>query len=116
MGQAQGRRAAEASVVKPSRMGFSYWVAWSLARLIFATYFHWRVYHPERVPREGPVILAANHASFLDPPLVGSGLPRAINYLARESLFKYPVLGSLLRSWNAVPVDREGGGGAGLKA
>ena len=97
-------------------MGFSYWVAWSLARLIFATYFRWHVHDRDRVPREGPVILAANHASFLDPPLVGSGLPRAINYLARENLFKYPVIGWLLRSWNAVPVDRDGGGGAGLKA
>jgi 1-acyl-sn-glycerol-3-phosphate acyltransferase len=97
-------------------MGFSYWVAWSLVRLIFATYFRWRVYDRDRVPREGPVILAANHASFLDPPLVGAGLPRAINYLARENLFKYPGIGWLLRSWNAVPVDREGGGGAGLKA
>jgi 1-acyl-sn-glycerol-3-phosphate acyltransferase len=97
-------------------MGFSYWVAWSLARLIFATGFRWRVYDRERVPLEGPVILAANHASFLDPPLVGAGLPRAISYLARHNLFKYPGIGWLLRSWNAVPVDRDGGGGAGLKA
>lgn len=97
-------------------MGVSYWVAWSLSRLIFASYFRWRVYNPEAVPLEGPVILAANHASILDPPLVGAGLPRAINYLARDTLFKYPGIGSLLRSWNAVPVDREGGGGAGLKA
>jgi 1-acyl-sn-glycerol-3-phosphate acyltransferase len=97
-------------------MGFSYWVAWSLARLIFATWFRWKVYERERVPLEGPVILAANHASFLDPPLVGAGLPRAISYLARHNLFKYPGIGWLLRSWNAVPVDREGGGGAGLKA
>jgi 1-acyl-sn-glycerol-3-phosphate acyltransferase len=97
-------------------MGVSYWVAWSLARLIFTTYFRWNVYDRHRVPLEGPVILAANHASFLDPPLVGAGLPRAISYLARQSLFKYPGIGWLLRSWNAVPVDREGGGGAGLKA
>jgi len=97
-------------------MGVSYWVAWSLSRLIFSTYFRWRVCNPQAVPLDGPVILAANHASFLDPPLVGSGLPRAINYLARETLFKYPGLGAILRSVNAVPVDREGGGGAGLKA
>lgn len=64
----------------------------------------------------GPVILASNHASFLDPPLVGSGLPRDINYLARESLFRFPVVGAILRSWNAVPVDRDGGGAKGLKA
>ncbi len=41
---------------------------------------------------------------------------RAINYLARESLFRFPGIGALLRSWNAVPVDRDGGGAAGLKA
>ena len=67
-------------------------------------------------PPDGPVILASNHASFLDPPLVGSGLRRPINYLARESLFRFPGIGALLRSWNSVPVDRDGGGAAGLKA
>jgi 1-acyl-sn-glycerol-3-phosphate acyltransferase len=97
-------------------MGVTYWICWTLSRCIYATYFRWNVYHPERVPLTGPVILAANHASFLDPPLVGSGLPRAINYLARDSLFRYPGIGALLRAVNAVPVDREGGGGAGLKA
>ena len=66
--------------------------------------------------RHGGVILASNHASFLDPPLVGSGLQRDINYLARESLFRFPGIGALLRSWNAVPVDRDGGGAKGLKA
>jgi 1-acyl-sn-glycerol-3-phosphate acyltransferase len=68
------------------------------------------------VPQTGAVILAANHASFLDPPLVGAALRRPINYLARESLFRFPGIGRLLRSWNSVPVNREGGGAAGLKA
>lgn len=82
---------------------------------MYATYFRWRVYNPERVPQTGPVILASNHSSFLDPPLVGSGLHRPINYLARESLFRFFGIGALLRSWNAVPVDRDGGGARGLK-
>jgi 1-acyl-sn-glycerol-3-phosphate acyltransferase len=94
----------------------SYFIGWSLFRLIYATYFRWRVYNPENVPSTGPVILASNHASFIDPPLVGSGLNRPVNYLARESLFRFPVIGALLRSWNAVPVDREGGGASGLRA
>jgi len=68
------------------------------------------------VPVQGPVILASNHASFIDPPLVGAALPRAINYLAKESLFRFPVMGAILRSWQCVPVDREGGGAAGLRA
>jgi 1-acyl-sn-glycerol-3-phosphate acyltransferase len=94
----------------------SYFIGWSIFRLIYATYFRWRVYNPEHVPKTGPVILASNHASFIDPPLVGAGLHRPVNYLARESLFRYPGIGALLRSWNAVPVDREGGGAAGLRA
>jgi 1-acyl-sn-glycerol-3-phosphate acyltransferase len=97
-------------------MNFSYRLGWIFFRALFAVYFRWRVFNPERVPQTGGVILAANHASFLDPPLVGSGLHRAINYLARESLFRFPGMGALLRSWNSVSVDIDGGGAAGLKA
>ncbi|MEY4386566.1 MAG: 1-acyl-sn-glycerol-3-phosphate acyltransferase [Verrucomicrobiota bacterium] len=99
----------------PPGMNPSYFVGWTLFRLMYATYFRWRVFHPERVPLEGPVILASNHLSFLDPPLVGSGVNRGINYMARKTLFRYPGIGALLRSWNAVPVDRDGGSAAGLK-
>lgn len=93
-----------------------YYIGWSFYRCLFATYFRWRVIHPERVPLTGPVILASNHASFLDPPLVGSGVKRDINYMARKSLFRYPGVGAILRAVQAVPVDRDGGGAAGLKA
>ena len=96
-------------------MNLSYLIGWTCFRIMYATYFRWRVYGAEHVPLSGGVILASNHASFLDPPLVGSGLKRDINYLARESLFRYPGIGALLRSWNSVPVDRDGGGARGLK-
>ncbi|HEX4350883.1 MAG TPA: lysophospholipid acyltransferase family protein [Verrucomicrobiae bacterium] len=97
-------------------MNLSYRIGWTVFRAMYATYFRWRVFNPENVPLQGGVILASNHSSFLDPPLVGSGLRRDINYLARESLFRFPGIGALLRSWNAVPVDRDGGGARGLKA
>lgn len=97
-------------------MNLSYRIGWTLFRAMYATYFRWRVFGAEHVPSKGGVILASNHASFLDPPLVGSALDRDINYLARESLFRFPGIGALLRSWNAVPVDRDGGGAKGLKS
>jgi 1-acyl-sn-glycerol-3-phosphate acyltransferase len=97
-------------------MKASYFVGWSLFRAIFTVCFRWSIFNPERVPLTGGVILASNHASFLDPPMVGSALPRDINYLARESLFRFPIVGAVLRSWNSVPVDRDGGGAAGLRA
>jgi 1-acyl-sn-glycerol-3-phosphate acyltransferase len=96
-------------------MNLSYRIGWTFFRAMYATYFRWRVFGAENVPLQGGVILASNHSSFLDPPLVGSGLKRGINYLARESLFRYPGIGALLRSWSAVPVDRDGGGAKGLK-
>jgi len=97
-------------------MNFSYRLGWLFFRSLYTVYFRWRVFNAERVPVTGGVILAANHASFIDPPLVGSALYRPINYMARETLFRYPGVGALLRSWNAVPVNRDGGGAAGLKA
>jgi 1-acyl-sn-glycerol-3-phosphate acyltransferase len=96
-------------------VNLSYRLGWLFFRLLFATYFRWRFYHADRAPESGPLILASNHASFIDPPLVGACLRRPINYLARESLFRIPVVGTLLRSWRVVPVDRDGGGAAGLK-
>jgi 1-acyl-sn-glycerol-3-phosphate acyltransferase len=97
-------------------MNLPYFIGWCAYRTMFQVYFRWRVYNAERVPLNGPVILASNHASYLDPPLVGAGLKRAINYLARENLFRFPVMGWVLRRWQVVPVDRDGGGAAGLRA
>ncbi len=95
------------------RVGFA--PVWHFFRCVFAVGFRWRIYNAGRVPRNGPFILASNHASLLDPPVVGSACPREISYLARESLFRFPVVGGVLKWCRAIPVDREGGGAAGLK-
>jgi 1-acyl-sn-glycerol-3-phosphate acyltransferase len=97
-------------------MNVWYFLGWCGFRALFKVYFRWRVYDADQVPPEGGVILASNHASFLDPPLIGAGLRRSIHYLARENLFRFPVLGWVLHQWQTVPVDRDGGGAAGLRA
>ena len=97
-------------------MNASYFAAWCAFRTLYKFYFGWRVYGAERVPAEGPVVLAANHASFIDPPLIGAALGRQINFLARDTLFNNAILGAVLRSWEVVPVDRDGAGASGLKA
>jgi len=97
-------------------MNLSYTIGWHCFRTLLFVFFRWKIFHVERVPLMGPVILASNHTSFLDPPLVGVAIPRVVNCLARESLFRFPIVGWVLRSWSCVPVNRDGGGAAGLRA
>ncbi len=96
-------------------MRFGYFLFWCGFRSIFRVFFGCRIYHPERVPGDGPVLLAANHASFMDPPLIGSSLNREIHYLARNTLFRFPIFGSILRYINVIPVDRDGRSPKGLR-
>lgn len=64
----------------------------------------------------GPVILASNHESYLDPPLVGSVADRPIFFLARKTLLAGPFFGWLLPKLNVIPVDQEGNDRSALKA
>lgn len=99
-----------------ARMSWTYRTAWWAARLAARWIYRTRIEHVHRIPAVGPVILASNHASLADPPLIGGSVPRAVSFLARDTLFQIPVLGWYIRKLNAVPVNRDGGGGAGLKA
>jgi len=66
--------------------------------------------------QEGPVILAMNHQSYLDPPLAGICCRRAIFFLARRTLFDQPLLGWILPKLNVIPVDQEGSDRSALRA
>lgn len=85
-------------------------------KLVSRTFFRLRVLHRERMINQGPAILASNHESFLDPPIVGSVASRAIFFLARKSLLDGPFFGWLLPKLNVVPVDQEGSDRSALKA
>lgn len=60
----------------------------------------------ENVPETGAVILVANHRNLIDPPLVGGIVKRKVFFIAKESLFKLPVLGWLMHVWGMLPVKR----------
>jgi len=66
----------------------------------------WEVRGRDHVPPEGGLIVASNHISFWDPPLVGTAAMRELHFLAKEELFRVPVLGPLIRSFNAIPIRR----------
>jgi 1-acyl-sn-glycerol-3-phosphate acyltransferase len=66
----------------------------------------WKVTGRGRVPRTGGLIVASNHVSFWDPPLVGAALPRDLHYLAKEELFRPPLFGALIRAYGAIPIRR----------
>ena len=77
--------------------------------------FHLRAIGVENVPREGPVLLAANHVSLLDPPVVGAGAPRPLQFMAKAELFRVPLFGRLIRALNAHPVERDGADAGALR-
>jgi 1-acyl-sn-glycerol-3-phosphate acyltransferase len=68
----------------------------------------------QNLPRTGPVLLVANHQSFIDPVLVGAAASRWLTYLARSSLWHSKALGRVIDAYDAVPIDR-GFGKEGLQ-
>ena len=97
-------------------MNLWYWTGYYLAWLLGKLLFRFRVLHRERMIKEGPVIVAMNHQSYLDPPLAGIATGREMVFLARETLLDVPLLGFLLPRLNVVPVDQEGNDRTALKA
>lgn len=90
----------------PSRRGpvWSRRVGWFLAHVVWST----RVVGADRVPRTGPVLLAANHVGVADGPLLHGVAPRGTHILVKQEMFRGP-LGLLLRAAGQIPVDRTNG-------
>ena len=76
-----------------------------LLNLFFTVFFHQKVSGIENIPQSGGVIIAANHKSFWDPPVIGAALPRIVYWMAKQELFSIPVLGWIIKVV-AFPVRR----------
>ncbi|MFU8892507.1 MAG: lysophospholipid acyltransferase family protein [Luteolibacter sp.] len=87
-------------------MRWIYWTGWLLFGSAFRTLFGLRIIGSEHLVTQGPVLVASNHQSFLDPPLIGNLYQTEMIFLARKSLFK-GFFKWLYRQWNAIPVDQE---------
>jgi len=72
----------------------------------FRAYNRLEVHGREHIPREGGLIVAANHTSYLDPPLIGAAMTRRMTYIAKEELFGPPLLGKFVSSFS-IPVSRD---------
>ena len=84
-----------------------YWFGWFLYKCFFDMIYRRSVTGSENIPRTGGVIIASNHMSFADPPLVGSSIPgRPLFFMAKQELFRFPVFGWILKRVHAFPVRR----------
>ena len=99
-----------------SRPNLVYRTAKRIVRGLLRLLYRIEVEGADRVPPEGPVVIAANHHSFIDPLVIGVVLPRPIAFIARGDLFRIPGLGWLLRKLYAIPVERGSGDLAAVKA
>jgi 1-acyl-sn-glycerol-3-phosphate acyltransferase len=83
---------------------------WSVGRLTIGTAAKLvaphRVYGAERVPLDRGLVVAANHFSWIDPPVLGSACPRTLYFMAKVEAHRVPGLGQLMRSFGAFPVRR----------
>src|SRR5437016_2539549 len=99
----------------PLRRNWVWFISQVIVGAVFAFWLRYRARGIERIPAAGGGLLLANHQSFLDPLLVGLPLHRPVSFLARDTLFPVPVIGWILRHTYVIPLDREGGGAAGIR-
>lgn len=108
-------RTATLTMERPWSQQIGYDAFRVIARLAATVCFRARWLGAENFPSTGGALICSNHQSFIDPIIVGMTCNRRMNYLARDTLFHNPLLAPLIRYLDAIPIDREGGGLAGLK-
>ncbi len=91
-----------------------YTIVRALFKILFAIGLRLRVEGTENIPKEGPLVIACNHLSLLDPPVLGTAASRKVHFMAKEELF-VPVLGTIYKILGAFPVRRGGADRAAIK-
>ena len=86
-----------------------------LGWLFFRVWCRLEVTGLEHLPRRGGLLLASNHLSFIDPPVLMAACPRRLTFLAKANLYRFRSLALLLRASGSVPVGRRGGLDLGLR-
>jgi len=79
-----------------------------LFKRLFRFIFGVKVSGAENIPAEGPFIIASNHRSYIDPPVIASVFPEPVFFVAKEELFRNPFIGFILKHLAAIPVKRGG--------
>ena len=92
-----------------------YWLAKIFVIIVARTLLRVKIKGRENIPEEGPVVVMSNHISMLDPPLIGSFMPRKISFMAKKELFKNPIIAWFLGALGAFPVKRGTGDRKALK-
>lgn len=83
-----------------------YLFKWSVVSPMLHVYFRGRVHGAEQVPQQGPLVVVSNHASDFDPPILSCCVRRPVAYMAKEELFRVPVLKEAIHLYGAYPVKR----------
>ena len=86
-----------------------YWTLRAILVPFFLVYFRLERIGRQHLPRTGPLLLASNHRSFLDPFVIGTLVRRPVYYMAKRELFEKRVQAWLLNGLGAFPVDRGAG-------
>jgi 1-acyl-sn-glycerol-3-phosphate acyltransferase len=94
-------------------MNLVYGISHAILDSAYQACFRGEIAGLENVPRRGAFIVASNHASFLDPPIVGLYLPRQVRFFARQTLWRQGFASWWLDSVGCIPVDRDGGNDLG---
>ena len=79
---------------------------WSVVSPLLHTYFRVRIYGAAKIPKSGAAIAVSNHASYFDPPIISNCIGRPVAFMAKQELFKIPVLKNAIALYGAYPVNR----------